>query len=54
MTSLAAPAPGLPRQQPRPMVPWTVAVPLAVVAGVALDAAFPSVGAWGLWGTPAD
>ncbi len=32
----------------RPTVPWTVAVPLAVVAGVALDAAFPSVGAWGL------
>lgn len=31
-----------------PTVPWTVAVPLAVVAGVVLDVAFPSVGAWGL------
>jgi len=31
-----------------PTVPWPVAVPLAVVAGVVLDAAFPSVGAWGL------
>ena len=29
-------------------MPWTVAVPLAVVSGVVLDAAFPSVGAWGL------
>lgn len=29
-------------------VPWFVAVPVAVVAGAALDAAFPSVGAWGL------
>ncbi|MGJ7441625.1 apolipoprotein N-acyltransferase [Aquipuribacter sp. MA13-6] len=48
MTALAAPAPEVPREVDRPMVPWTVAVPLAVVSGVVLDAAFPSVGAWGL------
>ncbi len=48
MTALAAPAPEVPRDVDRPLVPWTVAVPLAVVSGVVLDAAFPSVGAWGL------
>ncbi|WP_380168095.1 apolipoprotein N-acyltransferase [Jannaschia sp. R86511] len=48
MTALAAPAPEVPRDVSRPLVPWTVAVPLAVVSGVLLDAAFPSVGAWGL------
>ena len=31
-----------------PAVPLAVAVPLVVVAGVVLDAAFPSVGAWAL------
>lgn len=46
MTALAAPAPEVPLLPGRPTVPWTVAGPLVVVAGVALDAAFPSVGAW--------
>ncbi|MFC5379694.1 apolipoprotein N-acyltransferase [Aquipuribacter nitratireducens] len=44
-SAAAAPAPG---PVPRPTVPWPVAVPLAVVAGVLLDTAFPSVGAWPL------
>lgn len=48
MTTLAAPAPEVPRDVVRPLVPWTVAGPLAVVSGVVLDAAFPSVGAWAL------
>ena len=49
MTTVAPPpAPAVPEHRGGPTVPWPVAVPLAVVAGVALDAAFPSVGAWGL------
>ncbi len=49
MTTVAPPpAPAVPEHRSGPTVPWTVAVPVAVVAGVALDAAFPSVGAWGL------
>ncbi len=48
MTALAAPAPEVPQLLSRPTVPWPVAVPLVVIAGVLLDAAFPSVGAWAL------
>jgi apolipoprotein N-acyltransferase len=42
------PAPAVPATVQAPTVPWTVALPAAVVAGVVLDVAFPSVGAWGL------
>jgi len=48
VTALAAPAPEVPQLLSRPTVPWPVAVPLVVIAGVLLDAAFPSVGAWAL------
>ncbi len=48
MTTAAPPAaPAVPVRSAE-AVPWQVASPLAVVAGVLLDAAFPSVGAWGL------
>ena len=47
VTTVAPPAPAVPGRR-TPTVAWPVAVPLAVVAGVVLDAAFPSVGAWGL------
>jgi apolipoprotein N-acyltransferase len=48
VTTLDAPALEVPPHDRPVTVPWPVAVPLVVVAGVALDAAFPSVAAWGL------
>jgi apolipoprotein N-acyltransferase len=48
VTTLDAPAPEIPTRPQALVVPWPVAVPTALVAGVVLDAAFPSVAAWGL------
>ncbi|WP_336921245.1 apolipoprotein N-acyltransferase [Aquipuribacter sp. SD81] len=39
---------GLAPRRSRPAVPWPVAVPLAVVAGALLDAAFPAADVWWL------